>query len=87
MFLITIKQPNREHGAYFITDDNKDKVLLFFVEQDDALRYAMQINPDDKEINVEEYDDQLLLSMCKVTGYKFTVVTENDIIFPPQELQ
>lgn len=87
MFLITIKQPNQDQGAYFITDENKDKVLLFFEEEDDALRYAEQISPDNKDISVEEYDDQLLRSMCKVTGHKFTIVTENDIIFPLRELQ
>jgi hypothetical protein len=87
MFLIKITQPNQEQGAYFITDENQDKILLFFEEQDDALRYAMQINPNNKEIDVEEYDDELLVKMCKIAGYKFTVVTENDIIFPPQEIQ
>jgi hypothetical protein len=87
MFLITIKQPDQDQGAYFITDENQDKVLLFFEEQDDALRYAMQINPDDREIKVEEYDDELLVRMCKIAGYKFTVVTENDIVLPPREFQ
>lgn len=83
MYLITIKQEDKEEGAYFITDESQEKVLLFFKQQDDAVRYAMHIDSENKEIAVEEYDDFLLQQVCKVTGYKYTIVTENDIIFPP----
>ena len=45
MFLLTLHD-KKEEGAYAVQDHQGDKVLFLFEEEDDATRYAMQLNED-----------------------------------------
>ena len=57
-----------------------------FEEEDDAERYAMMLNYDEKdtELNVIEIDDALAITTCKMYNYKYAVITPNDIVIPPK---
>ena len=57
-----------------------------FEEEDDAERYAMMLNDDEKdtELNVIEIDDALAIMTCKRYNYKYAVITPNDIVIPPK---
>ena len=57
-----------------------------FEEEDDAERYAMMLNYDEKdtELNVIEIDDALAIMTCKRYNYKYAVITPNDIVIPPK---
>ena len=57
-----------------------------FEEEDDAERYAMMLNDDEKnsELNVIEIDDALAITTCKRYNYKYAVITPNDIVIPPK---
>ena len=57
-----------------------------FEEEDDAERYAMMLNNDEKdsELNVIEIDDALAIMTCKRYNYKYAVITSNDIVIPPK---
>ena len=63
-----------------------EKVLFMFEEEDDAERYAMMLNNDEKnsELNVIEIDDALAITTCKRYNYKYAVITPNDIVIPPK---
>lgn len=83
MFLLTIKD-RKDDGAYAVPDQHGNKVLFLFQEEDDALRYAWMLeNQDDSEMDVVEVDDQLAIKTCKMYNYKYTVITPNDIVIPP----
>ena len=85
MFLLTLKH-RKDDGAYAVQDRYGDKVLFLFEEEDDAERYAMMLNEDDKYqkvMVVVEVDDQLALKTCKMYNYKYTVITPNDLVIPP----
>jgi len=43
VFLLTLKE-KAEEGAYAVQDEYGDKVLFLFEREDDAERYAMQLN-------------------------------------------
>ena len=61
MFLLTLHD-KKEEGAYAVQDHQGDKVLFLFEEEDDATRYAMQLNEDEhqiKRMDVIEVDDSL----------------------------
>ena len=47
MYLLTLKT-RKEDGAYAVQDSQGDKVLFLFEEEDDAERYAMMLEDDDK---------------------------------------
>ena len=50
MYLLTLKT-RREDGAYAVQDKHGDKVLFLFEEEDDADRYAMMLEDDEKYQN------------------------------------
>jgi len=86
MYLLTLKD-RKDDGAYAVADKYGEKVLFFFEEEDDAVRYAMLLEEDpeyEKEMEVVEVDDEMAIRTCTMYNYKYTVVTPNDIIIPPK---
>ena len=86
MFLLTLHD-KREEGAYAVQDHQGDKVLFLFEEEDDAERYAMMLEDDEKyqkEMAVIEVDDELAIKTCRMYNYKYTVITPNDFVIPPK---
>ena len=84
MFLITL-DGKEDEGAYSVLNSDGKKVIFFFQEEDDAIRYAMMLEEEGMpETNVIEYDDDILIKTCEVTGNLYTVVKPNDIVIPPK---
>tara|TARA_R100000742_G_C4243494_1_gene62768 strand:- start:164 stop:433 length:270 start_codon:yes stop_codon:yes gene_type:complete len=88
MYLLTLKD-KKDEGAYAVQDDEGDKVLFLFEEEDDATRYAMmlEMQNNEKEMDVMEVDDDLAIKTCKMHNYKYAVITSNDIVIPPKNDQ
>jgi len=83
MYLLTIKD-RKDDGAYAVKNEYGEKVLFLFEDEDDAIRYALMLNEDDyQEMDVVEVDDELAIKTCKMYNYKYTVITPNDIVIPP----
>ena len=83
MFILTISGKERE-GSYSVTDEDGDQILYLFEEEDDAMRFAMQLEEDDyPEMNVMEVEDEVMIKTCEVHGYNYTVITPDDIVIPP----
>jgi hypothetical protein len=86
MYLLTLKG-RKEDGAYAVSDKYGEKVLFFFEDEDDAVRYAMMLEDDedyDEEMEIIEVDDDLAIKTCKVYNYKYAVITTDDIVVPPK---
>ena len=85
MYLLTLKT-RREDGAYAVQDKHGDKVLFLFEEEDDATRYAMMIEEDEDEAEMEviEVDGALAIRTCKMYNYRYAIVSPNDIVIPPK---
>jgi hypothetical protein len=85
MFLLTIKD-NRDDGAYAVQDQNGQKVLFLFEDEDDATRYALMLeDQESSEMDVVEVDDDLAIKTCRMYNYKYAVITTDDIIVPPRK--
>jgi hypothetical protein len=85
MFMLTLKD-QKDDGAYALHDRYGEKVLLMFEEEDDAVRYALLLKDSEdygKEMEVVEIDEDLAIKACKLHNYKYSVITENDIVIPP----
>ena len=84
MFLLTLKDKKQE-GAYAVQNKNGEKVLFLFEEEDDAERYAMQIEEeeDPTELEVVEVNGPLAIRTCRLYNYRYAVITPNDIVIPP----
>lgn len=88
MFLLTLKD-HKDDGAYAVNDKYGEKVLFLFEDEDDATRYAMMLEDDEdyeKEMEVVEVDDELAIKTCKNYNYKYAVITTDDIVIPPKNL-
>ena len=84
MFLLTLKDQGSD-GAYAIQNRYGEKVLMMFQKEDDAERYAMQLSEqEDSLMDVIEVDDNIAILTCKRYNYKYTVITQNDIVIPPK---
>ena len=83
MFILTVAGKERE-GAYSVKDADNNQILYLFEEEDDAVRYAMMLEEEDyPEMNVIEVEDEIMIKTCEVHDYNYTVITENDIVIPP----
>ena len=84
MYLLSLRD-NKEEGAYAVHNELGQKVLFLFEEEDDAIRYAMQLeDQEDTLMDVTEVDDELAIKTCKMYNYKYAVITANDIVVPPK---
>ena len=85
MYILTIAGKEND-GAYSVTDDDGEQVLYLFEEEDDATRFAYQLEDDGyPEMHVIEVEDEVMIKTCQVHSYNYTVITPNDIVVPPSE--
>ena len=84
MFILTVAGKEVE-GAFSVTDDEGEQVLYIFEEEDDAYRYAMMLEEENEfpEMNVLEIDDDLMVKTCEIHGHRYSIITPNDIVIPP----
>ena len=86
MYLLSLKD-RRDDGAYAVLNRYGEKVLFMFEEEDDAERYAMMLEDDEKyqkQMDVIEVDDELAIKTCRMYNYKYTVITPDDFVIPPK---
>lgn len=85
MFILTVRGQEHE-GAYSVADEDGDKILYLFQEEDDAVRFAMMLEEDDfPEMHVIEVEDELMVKTCEIQDCRYTIITKNDIVIPPKE--
>ena len=85
MFIITVEGKEKE-GAYSVIDDDGEQVLYLFEQEDDAMRYAMQLEEIEyPEMHVLEVDDELMVKTCEMHGHRYAMISKNDIVIPPDD--
>ena len=83
MFIITVAGKEKE-GAYSVVDEQGEQVLYIFCEEDDAERYAIQLEElDYPEMNVLEVEDEIMIKTCEMHDHRYTIITTDDIVIPP----
>ena len=83
MFIITVKGEENS-GAYSVGNAEGEQILYLFEEEDDAVRFAYQLEDNDyPEMHVIEVDEELMIKTCETNDFRYTVITKNDIVIPP----
>jgi hypothetical protein len=83
MYIITVAGKERK-GAYSLIDEDNEEVLFIFEEEDDATRYVMQLEDMGyPKMKVLEIEDEVMIKTCEMHGHRYTVITSNDIVIPP----
>lgn len=84
MFILTLKNKDK-NGAYSIINEQGEKVLLFFLEYDDVERYRLLLEQGDyPEMEIREYEDEIVLKTVQITGYNYSIVGPYDLVVPPE---
>ena len=84
MYILTIHGKEND-GAYSVQDDDGEHILYLFENEDDAIRYAMMLEDSGSpEMHVIEVEDEVMIKTCEVHDYRYTVITPNDIVVPPE---
>ena len=84
MFVLSSKNP-AEPAAYAVEKQKGENVLFFFEEEDDADRYALQLQADqDRSLSVVEIEEGLAIRTCKMYNYRYAVIKPEDIVIPPK---
>ena len=84
MYILTIYGKETE-GAYSVTDDDGEQILYLFDEEDDAMRYAMMLEDNGSPtMHVIEIDDEIMIKTCEMHDYKYSIITKNDLVIPPE---
>lgn len=83
MFIIT-KKGKSDDGAYSVLDEVQEKILYIFEQQDDALRYSMQLEDMGfPPMEVLEVEDELMIKTCEMHDRKYAIITADDFVIPP----
>ena len=83
MYILTIDGKETE-GAYSVIDDDGDQILYLFEDEDDAIRFAMMLEESgSEEMHIIEVEDEVMIKTCENHGYKYVIITPNDIVIPP----
>jgi len=83
MYIITVKGKEND-GAYSVGNERGEQILYLFDEEDDAIRFAIQLEDQDyPEMHVIEVDEELMIKTCEMHDYKYSLITKNDIVIPP----
>ena len=85
MYILTIKG-NESKGAYSVVDQNNEQVLYMFEQEDDATRYALQLEERNyPQKRVMEIEDEMMIRSCEMHGHRYAVITPDDIVVPPDK--
>jgi|TARA_R100000030_G_scaffold29080_2_gene21488 hypothetical protein len=85
MFVLTLE--NHPDGVFSVFDDADDRVIPIFIENDDAERYLlmMEEDPDYPPMQVVEMEDHVIIGACQDRGQKFSIITPDDFLIPPDD--
>jgi len=85
MYILTIKG-QEEEGAYAVADDDGERALYLFEEEDDAIRYGGLLEAEDyPPMSVVDVEEKLAIQTCEVYNYRYVVITKDDFVIPPRE--
>ena len=86
MFILTIE--DHPEGVFSLHDDDENRIVPIWTKNDDAQRYLMMIQEEDyPPMQVVEMEDHVIIGACQDRGQKFSIITPDDFIIPPDNLE
>jgi hypothetical protein len=85
MYIVTLE--DHPDGVYSVFDEEDDKVIPIFQEEDDADRYLLMLQEDldYPPMQIVEIDDHVIIGACQERGQKFSIITPDDFLIPPND--
>lgn len=83
MYILTICGDTNQ-GAFAVSNDYGEKILLMFDEEDDAIRYLSMLEElGYMNLEITEVDPQVAILTCEHFNYQYAIITSNDLVVPP----
>ena len=84
MFVLTIE--NHPEGVYSVFDEAENRVITIFLANEDAERYLMMMEEEEyPPMQVVEMEDHVIIGACQDRGQKFSIITPDDFLIPPDD--
>ena len=85
MFVLTIE--NHPEGVYSVFDEAENRGIPIFLANEDAERYLMMMEEEEyPPMQVVEMEDHVIIGACQDRGQKFSIITPDDFLIPPNDL-
>lgn len=81
---------DQPEGVFSLIDRmSGDQIIPIFENQDDAERYALQLIDDEAgpELQLVEIEKELIIAACEQRNHRYAIITVDDFIIPPVELE
>ena len=87
MFIVTLQ--DKPEGVYSVYDDNNNRVVPIFEQEDDADRYLEMLDfkegSDLPSMEILEIEGQEMINACQQRGQRFLIITPDDLLIPPDD--
>ena len=84
MFILTIE--DHPEGVFSLHDDDENRIVPIWTKNDDAQRYLMMIQEEDyPDMQVVEMEDHVIIGSCQDRGQRFSIITPDDFLIPPDD--
>ena len=86
MFILTIE--DHPEGVFSLHDDDENRIVPIWTKNDDAQRYLMMIQEEDyPPMQVVEMEDHVIIGACQDRGQRFSIITPDDFLIPPDDTE
>ena len=85
MFVLTIE--NQPEGVFSVFDDEERRIIPIWTKSDDAERYLMMMESEEDypRMQVVEMEDHVIIGACQDRGQRFSIITPDDFLIPPDD--
>ena len=85
VFVLLFNAGSENEGIHTIRESGRNKILMFESE-DDATRFALQLEAQDfPTASVEEIDAEEIKEFCQSAGYEWELISKNEaLVIPPE---
>ena len=86
MYVLTLEES--AEGVYSVYDEQKNRVIPILQIEDDADRYLEMLEDRDyPAMTVVEMEDHVIIGACQDRGQRFSIITPDDFLIPPNDLE
>ena len=86
MYVLTLE--DHAEGVYSVYDEQKNRVIPIFQIEDDADRYLEMLEDRDyPAMTVVEMEEHVIIGACQDRGQRFSIITPDDFLIPPNDLE
>ena len=85
MYALTRKKGDIDSGIYASVDVNGTRIIQFFEEEDDAVRYNTHLDALGYKLEVTKTPSENVDKFCMIAGIAYTIVEAGELVFPRLE--